>query len=148
MKKEREAIVRVVCIKNLSVNLPFFQSVAAGFPSPADDYLEERLSLDEHLIKNPSTTFFVKVQGHSMSRAGMYDGDIIVVDRSLKAKLGNIIVAIIDGEFTVKRLIRKQGQYFLHPEHPDYPDIPIPKGASFMVWGVVTYTIHNATKKS
>ncbi len=139
--------MRVVCIQDLSTTLPFFHSVAAGFPSPADDYLEERLSLDEHLIKNPSCTFFVRVQGHSMTMAGIKDGDIIVVDRSLKATLGSVIVAILNGEFTVKRLIKKQNQYYLHPEHPDYPDIPIPKNADFRVWGVVTYTIHKTATR-
>lgn len=138
--------MRVVHIKDISLNLPFYHSVSAGFPSPADDFLEERLSLDEYMIRNPSSTFFVRVDGHSMTGAGMYDGDIIVVDRSIKAKPNQIIVAILNGEFTVKRLIKKHPHYLLRAEHPDYPDIFITKECDFMVWGVVTYTVHKANR--
>jgi DNA polymerase V len=135
-------VVPVIPISVLSAELPFYASVAAGFPSPADDYMEERLSLDKYLIKHPDSTFFVKVEGHSMTGAGIYPDDILIVDRSLKAKAGDVIVAVLDGEFTVKRLAREAGRYFLKPEHPDYAPIPIEEGAAFMVWGVVTNVIH------
>ncbi|MFK7807060.1 MAG: LexA family protein [Saprospiraceae bacterium] len=140
-QKER-TIVRIVRITDLSLDLPYFNSISAGFPSPADDFLEERLSLDKHIIKNPSSTFFVKIDGHSMTGAGIHDGDIIVVDRSLKPKVNQIIVAIIDGEFTVKRLIKIDTEYYLRAEHPDYSDIIINQSNGFKVWGVVTYTLH------
>ena len=139
--------VRVVFIKDLTIDLPIFHSVSAGFPSPADDYLEEQLSLDEHLIKNPSSTYFVRVEGHSMTRAGIYDKDILVVDRSLKAKLGNIIVATIDGDYTVKRLVKRGGNYYLKPEHPDYSAILISKESDFKVWGVVTFVVHKTNRQ-
>jgi DNA polymerase V len=106
-------LVPIIPLSTMAVKLPFFQStVSAGFPSPADDYLEARLSLDELVIRNPSSTFFVKVEGHSMTGAGIYPEDILVVDRSKKAKPNDVIIAAIDGEFTVKRLIKEADQYF------------------------------------
>lgn len=147
MNRERNrsqdaAVVPVLPISILDLELPFFQSVSAGFPSPADDYLEQRLSLDKYLIKNPSSTFFVKVEGVSMSGAGIYPDDILIVDRSLEAKNKDVIVAVLEGEFTVKRLIVHKGRYFLKAEHPDYPTIELEEQAEFMVWGVVTNVIH------
>ena len=146
LRKNRTS-VRVVCIKNLTLKLQFYHSISAGFPSPADDYLEEQLSLDEHLIKNPSATYFVEVEGHSMIRAGIHDKDILVVDRSLKARLGNIIVASLDGEFTVKRLVKRGKNYYLKAEHPDYPAILISKQSDFKVWGVVTFVVHKTKRQ-
>lgn len=120
----------------------YAESVPAGFPSPAAYYIEGKLDLNEHLIQNPSATFFVKVSGDSMTRAGIFDGDILILDRSQKAKNSSIIVAALDGEFTVKRLMISDGKLFLYPENPKYKTIQIEENSSFAVWGVVTYVIH------
>ena len=121
----------------------FLESVSAGFPSPADDYLEGKLDLNEHLVKNPTATFFVRVTGDSMEGAGMYSGDILVVDRSLDPKDGNVIIAVIDGELTVKRLSNKKGEISLAPENPNYKPLKITEEMNFTVWGVVTNVIHS-----
>lgn len=126
--------------------LPFFTAnVSAGFPSPADDYVETQLDLNELIIKHPSATFFVKVNGNSMQEAGIFSGDILVVDRSISPSHGKIVVAVLDGEFTVKRLwIEKGGRILLTPENAAYKPIEIKPGSQFQVWGVVTYVIHKA----
>ena len=97
-------------------------SVSAGFPSPADDYTEENIDLNEHLISNPFSTFFLRVKGESMINAGIKDKDLIIVDKSLIAKPGNIIIAMIDGEFTIKRLSIKNDELYLKAENHNYPD--------------------------
>lgn len=116
--------------------------IPAGFPSPADDYLEERLDLNELLIDHPAATFFVKVEGESMRDAGIVSGDILVVDRSLEPGHNRIVVAIVNGEFTIKRLIKAGERVLLVPENPDYPVKEIGSDDSFEVWGVVTAAIH------
>jgi DNA polymerase V len=122
----------------------FLESVSAGFPSPADDYLEGRLDLNEHLVRNPSATFFIRVTGDSMVDAGIYSGDILIVDRSLDPKDCNIVIAVVDGELTVKRLsISNPGKVFLLPENQNYKAIEITKEMQFEVWGVVSSVIHN-----
>lgn len=121
---------------------PLFHFIKAGFPSPADDYLESKLSLDELIIKNPPSTFFVRVEGFSMIDSGIYPNDILVVDKSLTAKINDVIVALLDGDFTVKRFIRVNGKYFLKSENKGFQNIPIDEHSNFIVWGVVTYVIH------
>lgn len=121
----------------------FLESVSAGFPSPADDYLEGRLDLNQHLINRPAATFFVRVTGDSMQGAGIYSGDLLIVDRSLEAKDNNIIIAVIDGELTVKRLSKINNKIFLLPENTNYEPIEITDQMSFEVWGVVTNVIHS-----
>lgn len=122
---------------------PFFSSrVAAGFPSPADDHLENRLDLNEYLVRKPAATFFVRVEGLSMINAGIQPDDILVVDRSEQASDGKIVVAAVDGELTVKRLRTERARVFLMPENPDYSPIEITGETSFVVWGVVTGVIH------
>jgi DNA polymerase V len=118
-------------------------SVAAGFPSPADDYIEKRLDLNELLINKPAATFFVRAEGESMLGAGIHPDDILVVDRSVHAGVGKIVVCALDGELTVKRLRSKEGKLVLAPENPDYPDIPIKEEVDMVIWGVVTSVIHN-----
>jgi DNA polymerase V len=118
-------------------------SVAAGFPSPADDYIEKRLDLNELLINKPAATFFVRAEGESMLGAGIHPDDILVVDRSVHASVGKIVVCALDGELTVKRLRSKEGKLVLAPENPDYPDIPIKEEVEMVIWGVVTSVIHN-----
>lgn len=128
-----------------SLPLPLYLSaISAGFPSPAEDYIDKRLDLNEHLIRNPAATFFVRVEGDSMRDAGVASGDILIVDRAAEARNDSIVVAALDGELTVKRLCKKHGRLFLVPENPDYKPIEIYPEASFQVWGVVTYIIHKA----
>ena len=125
------------------MELPFFTArVQAGFPSPGDDYVESNLDLNQLLIKNPSATFFVKVEGESMSDAGITTGDTLIVDRALEAKDKNIVIASINGELTVKRVWIANGKVFLKPENDDFSPIEITEEMDFDIWGVVTYVIH------
>ena len=120
--------------------LPLFGSkVPAGFPSPADDHLEKRLDANEFLIDQQDATFFVTIQGESMINAGLLSGDKAVVDRSKQAKVGNIVMAMVDGEFTIKTLSKaKSGMPRLLPANPAFPVIEIKEGMEFEIWGVVT----------
>ena len=118
-------------------------SVSAGFPSPADDYTEENIDLNEHLISNPFSTFFLRVKGDSMINAGIKDKDLIIVDKSLTAKPGNIIIAMIDGEFTIKRLSIKNDELYLKAENHNYPDFRFKNHINVQIWGVVIYSIHS-----
>ena len=117
--------------------------VSAGFPSPADDYAEENIDLNEHLISNPFSTFFLRVKGESMINAGIRDKDLIIVDKSLIAKPGNIIIAMIDGEFTIKRLSMKNNELYLKAENHNYPDFSFKNHIDVQIWGVVIYSIHS-----
>jgi len=122
---------------------PLFSSgVSAGFPSPAEDYIEQRLDLNELLIQNPAATFFVRVNGDSMSGAGINNKDILIVDRSLEPVSGKIVIAIINGEFTVKRLFKNGDSCKLVAENPDYPPIEISEESACEIWGVVTSSIN------
>ena len=118
-------------------------SVSAGFPSPADDYTDENIDLNEHLISNPFSTFFLRVKGDSMINAGIKDKDLIIVDKSLTAKPGNIIIAMIDGEFTIKRLSIKNDELYLKAENNNYPDFRFKNHIDVQIWGVVIYSIHS-----
>lgn len=122
----------------------FLAVVQAGFPSPAEDYAERSLDLNELMIKHPAATFFVKVEGESMCDANIHSGDILVVDRSLEPANGQIIVAILNSEFTVKRIRISQNGIQLVPENAAYPTINVHPEADFQVWGVVTYVIHKS----
>jgi DNA polymerase V len=116
--------------------------VPAGFPSPTDDYVEHRLSLDEHLIQHRESTFFMRVAGDSMRELGIFDGDLLVVDRSLAATDGSVIIAVLDGEFTVKKLVQTPHGQLLRSAHPDYPDIAIKPEQDFSIWGIVQWNVH------
>jgi DNA polymerase V len=120
----------------------YLSRVAAGFPSPADDHVEKHLDLNEHLIKHKDATFFVRVQGDSMIGAGIFDNDMLVVDRALKADVGRIVIAAVNGELTVKRLMRKDDKVWLVAENPAYAPIEMKEGMEFVIWGVVTNAIH------
>ena len=129
---------------NTTGHPPFFlSSIPAGFPSPADDFLEKPLDLNEHLIRRPASTFFVRVQGESMTGAGLFPGSILIVDRSVKPRQDSIVVAILDGEFTVKRIRREAGQFILYPDNPQFQPIMIKSGQEFAVWGVVIHAIRS-----
>ena len=112
-------------------------SVRAGFPSPADDYLETSLDLNKLLVRNPVATFMVRVSGDSMTGAGISDGDVLIVDRSEQPAHGKIVVAVLDGELTVKRLVMKGGQTLLAPENPRYQPIAVAAEQDLHIWGVV-----------
>lgn len=120
----------------------YSNSVSAGFPSPADDHIEQQLNLNEHLIKNPASTFFVRVSGESMKDVGIFPNDILIVDRSIKPVDGKIVIAVIDGELTVKRLKKEKNAIWLMPENPDFKPIAVKELQDFSIWGVVTNVIH------
>ena len=126
--------------------LPLFgDGVAAGFPSPAEDYVEGRLSLDEHLVPHPEATFFVRARGNSMVGAGIFDGDLLIVDKSLAPLSGHSVLAVVDGELTVKRLIRRGGTLLLKAENPQFQEITFREGQELQVWGVVTASVTRHT---
>lgn len=118
------------------------EPVKAGFPSPADGYIERKLDLNDLLIKHPAATFFVRVQGNSMEGAGIRDDDILIVDRALSPTAGKIAIAIIDGEFTVKRIHIQGEDLYLMPDNPSFAPLKISPDADFRIWGIVTYVIH------
>ena len=120
----------------------FLVPVSAGFPSPADDYLEDQLDLNQHLIKHEAATFFVKVRGDSMIGAGIHSGDLLIVDRALEPVDRSVVIAVVNGELTVKRMCRRNGQLMLVPDNGDYEPLQITECTDFEVWGVVTHVIH------
>ena len=120
----------------------FEARVPAGFPSPAGDYEEDKLDLNRHLIKNPAATFFVRVSGDSMEGAGIYHGDLLVVDRSLEPKDKNVVIAVVNGELAVKRIRIKNKKITLESENENYEAQQITEDTEFQVWGVVTNVIH------
>ena len=125
------------------VPLPLYScGVSAGFPSPADDYIGQQLDINDLLIRNPAATFFVRAAGDSMTGVGINDNDILVVDRSLEPVNGKIIIAAINGELTVKRLVKTDTSCRLVAENPNYPPIEVTEDLSCIVWGVVTSVIH------
>lgn len=123
------------------VLVPLYSGVRAGFPSPADDFLLKRIDLSDELIQHPEATFLMRIKGHSMAMAGIDDGDIVVVDKAIKAEHGKIVIACIDGEFTCKRLYMINGITRLQAANPDYKDIDFKDGQTLEVWGVVTSCI-------
>ena len=119
-------------------------SAAAGFPSPAENYIDEKLDLNKYLIRNKASSFFVRVSGDSMINVGIFHNDILIVDRSLIPIKHSIILASIDGELVIKKLIKdKLKNYYLKSENKDYPNIKLDSNTDTMIWGVVTYSIHN-----
>ncbi|HIJ56193.1 MAG TPA: translesion error-prone DNA polymerase V autoproteolytic subunit [Deltaproteobacteria bacterium] len=120
----------------------FMVPVAAGFPSPAEDYLEGKLDLNKYLIKHPAATFFVRVTGDSMIAAGIHPGDILIVDRSIEPADKKVVIAVIEGELTVKRIRRLKGKILLMPENENYKPLQINAEMNFEIWGVVTNVIH------
>ena len=130
-------------IKKTQINTPvFLDKVSAGFPSPATDYMENKLDLNEYLIRHPAATFIVKASGSSMVNANIYSGDLLVVDRSITPKNNNIVIASIFGDLTVKKLKKKEKSFFLVSANEEYPSIEVKEEMECFIWGVVTYIIH------
>ena len=128
----------------IPMKLPLYScKISAGFPSPADDHLEKKLDLNSHLIKHPAATFFVRVNGDSMVNAGINDNDILIVDRSLKPSHGKIVIAVVDGQMTVKRLHKRSGKLILMPENNHFKPIEITESMTVEIWGVVVTSIHS-----
>jgi DNA polymerase V len=126
-----------------SLRTPLFcDAVKAGFPSPADDYIEQALDFNELLVKHPAATFCLRVSGNSMTGAGIHHNDILVVDRALTAENNSIVIASICGELTVKRMIKHREKIILAPENPDFNPVTVTEDMDFQVWGVVTNVIH------
>lgn len=124
--------------------LPFISTgIKAGFPSPAADFEETKISLDAFVVKNKEATFYAKANGNSMIKAGIDDGDLLVIDRSLQPQNKKIAVCFIDGEFTVKRLKIESGKLFLLPENDSFPVIEVTENHNFIVWGIVTFVVKN-----
>ncbi|WP_336147055.1 translesion error-prone DNA polymerase V autoproteolytic subunit [Acinetobacter soli] len=131
------------------LSIPYaIEKISAGFPSPAQDYIDKRLDMNEHLIKNECATFIVKVGSLSMLNAGIDIDDELIVDRSLDAKHEDIVVALIDNDFTVKRLMIDDSSRWLKAENPDYKNIYFTEGQELIIWGVVTFILKNARRKS
>ena len=145
MPVSRPTVVDEVHRARVKVNYPiplYTCPVSAGFPSPADEYLEGKLDLNQHLIPHPLATFFVRVSGDSMTGAGIHEGDLLIVDRSLEARDGKVVIAVINGELLVKRLKYQNNQPYLYAENPNYPPVAITESMEFQIWGVVTSAIH------
>ena len=130
--------------KNLVKNKVKLISASAGFPSPAENYVEEKLNLNSYLIKNRESSFFVRVSGDSMINVGIFDNDILIVDRSLDPKRQSIVIVSIDGELVIKKLMKDQSKnYYLKSENSNYPNIKLNSNRDTIIWGVVTYVIHS-----
>lgn len=124
--------------------IPLYTSrISAGFASPADDHLEKKIDLNQLLIPKPAATFMLRVEGESMIGAGIHDGDLLIVDRSVTARHGSVVIAGVHGELTVKRLRQDQTGTWLMPENPEYRPIPVGEDSDFLIWGCVTNVIHN-----
>lgn len=132
------------CVISHTTFIPYLSSaVHAGFPSPADDFLEGHLDLNEYLIDHPAATYYVRVKGESMINAGIHDGDLLIVDRSLEPRDNKVVIAIVDGQLTVKRLKKlKNQQFVLIAENPDFPAIEVNEENNVSIWGIVTNVIH------
>lgn len=131
----------VICVERAAAVLLIEQRVPAGFPSPAEDHAQKRIDLNDILIQHPLATFFLKVSGSSMREAGIDDGDAVIVDRALTPRHGHIVVAVVDGEFCIKRLYRRAGRFKLQAANPTFADIVPGEGQTVEVWGVVTSVI-------
>lgn len=123
--------------------IPLYASnISAGLPSPADEDVASRMDLNEHLVNDPGSTFFVRVAGDSMIDVGIHPGDLLVVDRKVSPQSGKVVIAVINGELTVKRLFKEDEKLFLMPENPHYSALEVTQEMDFMIWGVVTNVIH------
>ena len=119
------------------------ECVSAGFPSPADDYIDIDIDLNEQLIRHPISTFFLRVSGNSMTGAGIHNDDLLIVDRSIEAHPGHIVVAVLDGNFILKRLMLKNGVPYLEADNPEYTPIDLRQYNNVQIWGVAIHSIHS-----
>ena len=140
MKKNKLAFLKIKKEESLGQWL-IGQGISAGFPSPADDFKEVRISLDEELVNNNESTFYARVSGDSMENAGLSDGDLIIIDRSINPENKKIAVCYIDGDFTVKRIIKRGSKLYLKPENINYKENELKDGNQLIIWGIVTYVI-------
>lgn len=128
--------------------LPFAdEGIRAGFPSPAQDYMEQAIDLNKELISHPAATFYGRVVGDSMIEEGIEEGDVLIIDKSLDVQEDDLVVCFIDGEFTLKRIKMEKDAVYLVPSNPKYPIIKVTADNNFIVWGVVTYTIKKSRRK-
>ena len=135
-------------VQNKGDSIPIFiDKVSAGFPSPATDYMENKLDLNEYLIKHPAATFIVKAKGLSMMDAGILSGDLLIVDRSITPKSNDIVIASIFGDLTVKKLQKKESSLFLLSANSEYPSIEVKEEMECFIWGIVTYIIHESNSQ-
>ena len=123
------------------------ETISAGFPSPAEDYIEPGIDLNQYLIRNPISTFFLRVSGNSMTKAGIYNNDLLIIDRNINPNPGHIVVALLDGEFTLKRLIKNKDNYYLKADKENYPAINLYEYVDIQIWGVAIYSIHELHKQ-
>ena len=142
-KSATELVVRPLLGESIPAILAASTAVPAGWPSPAQDYFDGRVDLNAHLIKDVNSTFIVRVSGDSMKNAGISDGDEVIVDRALTPRDGDVVVAVLDGELTLKRLSISSENVLLKAENPRYPDISIASLSELIIWGVVTRCLHH-----
>lgn len=144
--QEKTALSIIGHAAQLAVTTPrlplYLSPVQAGWPSAAEDYIDEQINLHEIAVRNPAATFFLRASGDSMLGAGIHDGDLLVVDRSAEAAHNRVVIAALDGELLVKRLVRRGHKTWLVPANPDYPEIDITNREYVHIWGVVTYVLH------
>jgi DNA polymerase V len=145
LNQEPQALARDLVVAELKL---LSHRISAGFPSPAGDYAEDGLDLNNYLVKNKPATFMFTVRGESMIGAGICDADKVVVDRALKAKHNDIVVAVVNGEYTIKRLYKYRGSIELRPENPDYQPITFTEGHELQIWGVVVGVVRRYASHS
>lgn len=138
--KQKYTISRAV--KEKVIVSPVINGVPAGFPSPVNDFVQNAIDLNEVVVEHPAATYYVRIQGHSMKNAGIQSGDLLVVDRSRTVCNDSIVVAVVDGEFTVKRVRTLNGVRYLVAENEDYKPIALKDGMNVEIWGVVTFVVH------
>ncbi len=143
LKLDSNKIINIFsALTDTALDLPIItEGISAGFPSPALDFVDLTIDLNKHLIKHPSATFYGRVKGSSLKNAGIDDGDLLIIDRSLEPTNGKIAICYIDGEFTAKRISVKKNELWLMPENDSYKPIKIEKENDFLIWGIVTHVI-------
>jgi len=134
--------IEIVKVENeIKLELPFLSYITAGFPSPADDFLDATIDLNRHLIKHPNSTFYGRARGDSMQDVGIFDGDLLIIDKSISAKNGSIAVCFIDGDFTVKSILIEKDAIWLIAQNQKYKPIKVTKENEFLIWGIVINSI-------
>ena len=145
LANDLSASLLAVCVADVSARQEldlYLAPAACGFPSPADDFIECKLDLNDYLIRHPAATFYVRASGDSMRQAGIHSGDLLIVDRAVEPTPGRVVIAVVDGDFTVKRLKRINGDLCLAPDNDAYPPVPLGDGEGVSIGGVVTAVVH------